>query len=58
MNDKLKEEINNILSTLEEEDIKVIARILHEEKKVLHRKTLQGSTIIKDITDIIKERVK
>jgi hypothetical protein len=58
MNDKLKEEINNILSSLEEEDIKVVARILQEEKKVLHRKTLQGSTIIKDITDIIKERVK
>ncbi|WP_156319810.1 hypothetical protein [Bacillus sp. FJAT-18017] len=58
MDEKMKEKINEILSTLSERDLKMVASILQEEKKVLHRKTLQGSTIIRDITDIFKERVK
>lgn len=58
MNEKLKEEISNILGELPPEEIKILASILKEEKKYLHRKSLQGTTIIKDVTEIIKERVK
>lgn len=58
MEEKMREKINAILSTLSERDLKIVASILQEEKKVLHRKTLQGSTIIRDVTDIFKERVK
>lgn len=58
MEEKMKEKINGILSTLSERDLKIVANILQEEKNVLHRKTLQGSTIIKDVTEIFKERVK
>jgi DNA-directed RNA polymerase sigma subunit (sigma70/sigma32) len=58
MEEKMKEKINGILSTLTERDLQIVANILQEEKKVLHRKTLQGSTIIKDVTEIFKERVK
>jgi hypothetical protein len=52
-----KEMLQGILSKLPEENLLILREILQSEKELLHRKNLQGTTIVSDIVNIIKERV-
>ena len=55
---KESEQIIRVLSNLPEGYDFIFKEILEAEKEVLHRKNLQGTTIINSIMDIVKERVK
>jgi hypothetical protein len=50
-------EMTQALSELNEKEILIFKEILHTEKEFLHRKSLQGTSIISDIVAIVKERV-
>ncbi|WP_170061574.1 hypothetical protein [Terribacillus saccharophilus] len=52
------DKLDQILSQLSEQEQKIFAKILRAEKEVLHKKSLQGTTIKKDIVAYIKEGVK
>ncbi|NGZ74990.1 hypothetical protein [Saccharibacillus alkalitolerans] len=53
-----KEEIQAILAELPEAHAWILKEILQQEKELLNRKNLQGSNIVNQIMDIVKERVK
>ncbi|MEM5602970.1 hypothetical protein [Bacillus cereus group sp. MG6] len=55
---KEKEQVEVILSNLSPERVLILSEILQAEKNIQHRKNLQGTGIINNIVDIIKERVK
>jgi hypothetical protein len=50
-------EMTQVLSELNEKEILIFKEILQTEKEFLHRKSLQGTSIISDIVAIVKERV-
>jgi hypothetical protein len=50
-------EMTQVLSELNEKEILIFKEILQTEKEFLHRKSLQGTSIISDIVGIVKERV-
>lgn len=50
-------EMSQVLSELNEKEILIFKEILQTEKEFLHRKSLQGTSIISDIVAIVKERV-
>ncbi|MDV2884681.1 hypothetical protein RYX45_05790 [Alkalihalophilus pseudofirmus] len=53
-----RENVNRLLNELPSSHTQILKEILEAEKEVLHLKNLQGTTIIKDIMDIVKERIK
>ncbi|MEH7514247.1 hypothetical protein V7146_16155 [Gottfriedia acidiceleris] len=53
-----KEKIHSILSDLPEINTLILKEILQAEKDLLHKKSLQGTTIVSEIVNIIKERIK
>ncbi|HDR4947815.1 TPA: hypothetical protein QCR51_004369 [Bacillus cereus] len=55
---KEKEQVEVILSNLSSERVLILSEILQAEKNIQHRKNMQGTGIINNIVDIIKERVK
>ncbi|WP_176543011.1 hypothetical protein [Bacillus thuringiensis] len=55
---KEKEQVEVILSNLSPERVLILSEILQAEKNIQHRKNMQGTGIINNIVDIIKERVK
>ncbi|WP_280771821.1 hypothetical protein [Salipaludibacillus daqingensis] len=58
MNEEEKDEIVAILKKLKPEEVSILQQVLYKEKDLLHRVDLRGSSIVKDIVDIVKERVK
>jgi hypothetical protein len=52
-----KEKIHSILSQLPEVNTLILKEILQAEKDLLHKKSLQGTTIVSEIVNIIKERI-
>ncbi|WP_158595129.1 hypothetical protein [Oceanobacillus piezotolerans] len=53
-----KERIHNLLNELPDEHTLILKEILQAEKDLLHKKSLQGTTIVSEIVNIIKERIK
>jgi hypothetical protein len=52
-----KEKIFNLLSELPDEYTLILKGVLQAEKEVLHKKTLQGTNIVSEIVNIVKERI-
>lgn len=52
-----REKVEEILAELPESYVLILKEILQAEKELLHRKALQGSAIVNDIVQIVKERV-
>ncbi|WP_176222277.1 hypothetical protein [Tuberibacillus sp. Marseille-P3662] len=52
-----KEEVHAILKEMPKENTQILREVLEAEKSLLHRETLQGTNIISQIVDIVKERV-
>ncbi|MCK6207708.1 hypothetical protein KZX50_19895 [Bacillus infantis] len=50
-------EMNKLLEQLNEKEILIFKEILQTEKEFLHRKNLQGTSVISDIVEIVKERI-
>lgn len=50
--------IETLLAELPDSSALILKEILQAEKEVLHLKNLQGTTIINDIVNIVKERIK
>ncbi|WP_421377994.1 hypothetical protein ACOJQI_11870 [Bacillus salacetis] len=50
-------EMNKLLEQLNEKEILIFKEILQTEKEFLHRKSLQGTSVISDIVEIVKERI-
>ncbi|WP_176140594.1 hypothetical protein [Halobacillus salinus] len=51
-------DLYRILEELEENEQQIFKKIVKAEKELLHRKSLQGTSIKKDIYNFIKEGVK
>ncbi|MEH7223420.1 hypothetical protein V7112_06340 [Bacillus sp. JJ1566] len=56
--EKEKEKIHSILKDLPEEYTLILKEILQAEKELLHKKSLQGTSIVAEIVNIVKERIK
>lgn len=56
MND-VKDQVQTILQEMPHYQTFILRDILEAEKRLIHRENLQGSNIINDIVNIIKERV-
>ncbi|MGE6486911.1 hypothetical protein [Paenisporosarcina sp. NPDC076898] len=52
-----REKIESLLAELPDSSALILKEILQAEKEVLHLKNLQGTTIINDIVNIVKERI-
>ncbi|MGO4890400.1 hypothetical protein ACJ2A9_21850 [Anaerobacillus sp. MEB173] len=52
-----REKIEALLAELPDTHTLILKEILEAEKEVLHLKNLQGTTIISDIVNIVKERI-
>ncbi|MBR7553623.1 hypothetical protein ACFFJI_11560 [Allobacillus sp. GCM10007491] len=57
MIEEKNEEFQAILKGLSGEQTKILKEILEAEKSFLHRENLQGTPIVSQIMDIVKERV-
>jgi len=55
---KDREKIETLLAELPDSSALILKEILQAEKELLHLKNLQGTTIINDIVNIVKERIK
>lgn len=53
-----REKIESLLAELPDSSALILKEILQAEKEILHLKNLQGTTIINDIVNIVKERIK
>lgn len=53
-----KEKVESLLSELPDAYTLILKEILQEEKNYLYRKNLQGTSIVNDIVNIIKERIR
>lgn len=53
-----REQVETVLSKMNEDQVFILREILQAEKNYLHRKNLQGTGIVSQIVDIVKERVK
>ncbi|WP_419883518.1 hypothetical protein ACN6MY_08185 [Peribacillus sp. B-H-3] len=53
-----REKIESLLAELPDSSALILKEILQAEKAILHLKNLQGTTIISDIINIVKERIK
>ncbi|MEM5016875.1 hypothetical protein WKH31_11335 [Metabacillus indicus] len=53
-----REKIELLLAELPDSSALILKEILQAEKEILHLKNLQGTTIINDIVNIVKERIK
>lgn len=52
-----RDQIQTILSKYPDEYAIILREILQTEQEYIHRKNLQGTNIINQIVDIVKERV-
>jgi hypothetical protein len=52
-----QDEMSKIISQLNEKEILIFKEILQTEKELLHRKNLQGTSVISDIIGVIKGRI-
>lgn len=51
-------ELNNVIDELDSIEQEIFMKIIKAEKEILHKKMLQGTSIKKDIVNLIKEGVK
>lgn len=52
-----REKIEGLLAELPDTHTLILKEILEAEKAVLHLKNLQGTSIVSDIVNIVKERI-
>lgn len=52
-----REKIEMLLTELPDTSALILKEILQAEKEILHLKNFQGTTIISDIVNIVKERI-
>lgn len=51
------EEFQALMNSLSENETRILKEILQAEKSLIHRENLQGTNIVSQIIEIIKERV-